>query len=74
MTIDDAVDKALAVINAKIKRDGETKAVKTKIPTHNVNLNVERDMTPEAMTPDAKSPATGGSEVLTPDAKSMAAG
>ena len=43
-------------------------------PTHNVKLNVERNMTPKAMTPDAKSPATGGSEVVMPDDESPAAG
>ena len=83
LTIDEAVVKALATIralsaalNAKIKRDGETKAaaVKTKFPAHNVKLSVERDVTPEAMMPDAKSPATGGSEVVMPDVESPAPG
>ena len=57
LTIDEAVEQALAAIkaltaahNAKIKRDRESKAaaVETKFPANNVKLNVERDMTPEA--------------------------
>ena len=60
--------KATAVATAVADSEEKAAAVETKFPANNVKLNVERDVTPEAMTPDAVSPTAGGSVVVTPDA------
>ena len=64
-----ADSEAMATTEATAFADSEAKAaaVETKFPENNVKLNVECDVTPEAMMSDAKSPATGGSEVVMPD-------